>query len=425
MKCFLILVCCLTLFLMASAGAQQILTLRDFLSKVEKNNPEILAGRKQVASKEAMRKAAGAWEDPMGMFGIERMPTTYPAPGSSSILVEDELYAKNLGITQKLPFFGTLRQRKKIAGQETLEAEFGFRQTRLEKRAEAKKAYWEWARLQKDRQLLERAFLIWGKLVSLTQVAYSKAEGAHHEYLRAQVELVKLEAEKLEISEALKKTAAWMAYLAGENLSAESLLAEPTPRETERPWPADSALVRAVENNPQIKIFAAMEQKVRFEKNLAAKGYFPDLELSLYRDQQIDHFRPSRLMNVYGGQVSFRLPFFFWTTRSKEVQGKSLEMKRISSLKKNMENEVRAEVQMLLAEIDRLDKQVRIYKEALLPRAQLLVEEGQTAYTVGRLSFPDFSEAQLEQIELERKYYTLLADYWKVRAELEKMVGTN
>jgi len=248
MKCFLILVCCLTLFLMASAGAQQILTLRDFLSKVEKNNPEILAGRKQVESKEAMRKAAGAWEDPMGMFGIERMPTTYPASGSSSILVEDKLYAKNLGISQKLPFFGTLRQRKKIAGQEKLEAEFGFRQTRLEKLAEAKKAYWEWARLQKDRQLLDRAFIIWGKLVSLTQVAYSKAEGEHHAYLRAQVELVKLEAENLEISEALKKTAAWMAYLAGENMSAESLLAEPTPRETERPWPADSALVRAVEN---------------------------------------------------------------------------------------------------------------------------------------------------------------------------------
>ena len=59
----------LSMFLLTlPVTAQQVLTLQDFLDKVEKNNPEILAGQKQVASKEAMRKAAGAWEDPMGMF---------------------------------------------------------------------------------------------------------------------------------------------------------------------------------------------------------------------------------------------------------------------------------------------------------------------------------------------------------------------
>ena len=416
----------LSMFLLTlPVTAQQVLTLQDFLDKVEKNNPEILAGQKQVASKEAMRKAAGAWEDPMGMFGVERMPTTYPAPGSSSIFVEDELYAKNIGISQKLPFFGTIRQRKKIAGQEKAEAEYGLLATRLEKWAEAKKAYYEWARLQRDRQLLERAYLVWEKLVGLTQTAYAKAQGEHHSYLRAQVELVKVEAEKLENTEALKRINARLDFLAGEVLAAENLAAEPLSPNTEGGLILDSALRLAEKNNPEIKMFSAVEQRVRFEKNLAAKGYFPDLELSLYRDQQIDHAMPSRLMNVYGGQVSFRLPFFFWTTRSKEVQGKSLEIKQTASLKKNRENQIRAEVEAVWAEIERLEKLVRLYNNELLPRAQLLVEEGQTAYTVGRLSFPDFSEAQLEQIELERKYYGFLAQYWTARAELEKTIGSN
>ncbi|HLG93941.1 MAG TPA: TolC family protein [candidate division Zixibacteria bacterium] len=403
--------------------AQQVLTLQDFLSKVEKNNPEILAGKKQVASKEAMRKAAGGWEDPMGMFGLERMPTTYPAPGSSNIFVEDELYAKNIGISQKLPIFGTLRQRKKIAGQEKIEAEFALRATRLERLAEAKKAYYEWARLQKDRHLLERAYLVWERLVGQTQTAYAKAQGEHHAYLRAQVELVKVEAEKLENAEALKRIAARLNFLAGEALAAENLAAEPLRQEAEGGLILDSAVRLAEQYNPEIKMFSAAEERVRFEKSLTAKGYFPDLELSLYRDQQIDHFMPSQLMNVYGGRVSFRLPFFFWTTRSKEVQGKSLEAERALALRKNMENQIRAEVEMFWAEIERLEKLVRLYKEELLPRAQLLVEEGQTAYTVGRLSFPDFSEAQLEQIDLERKYYGFLADFWKAKAELEKTVG--
>ncbi|MCI0406014.1 MAG: TolC family protein, partial [candidate division Zixibacteria bacterium] len=179
-----------------------------------------------------------------------------------------------------------------------------------------------------------------------------------------------------------------------------------------------------LENNPEIKMLAASEQKSRFEKNLAAKQYYPDFVLGAYYNKaMIDPFHLDRLMNVYGGKLSLRFPLFSWTTRSKEVQGKSLEIERVSFLRKNVENEKRAEVQMLLAEIERLKGQVRIYKDELLPRAQLLVEEGQTAYTVGRLSFPDFSEAQLEQIELERKYYDFLAEYWKAKAELEKTVG--
>ena len=353
------------------------------------------------------------------------MPTTYPATGSSSFFVEDELYAKNIGISQKLPFFGTIRQRKKIAGQEKAEAEYGLLATRLEKRSEAKRAYYEWARLQRDRQLLERANLVWEKLVALTQVAYAKAQGEHHSYLRAQVELVKVEAEKLENTEALKRINARLDFLAGEVLAAENLAAEPLSPNAEGGLILDSALWLAEKNNPEIKMFSAVEQRVRSEKNLAAKGYFPDLELSLYRDQQIDHTMPSRLMNVYGGQVSFRLPFFFWTTRSKEVQGKSLEIQQTASLKKNRENQIRAEVEAVWAEAERLEKLVRLYNNELLPRAQLLVEEGQTAYTVGRLSFPDFSEAQLEQIELERKYYGFLAQYWTARAELEKTIGSN
>lgn len=423
MKVFLIVTALTTALFTLPVTAQQILTLKDFLAKVEKNNPEILAGKKQVESREAMRKASGAWEDPMGMFGIERMPTTYPAPGSSSILVEDKLYAKNLGVSQKLPFFGTFRQKKKIAGQEKLETEFGFRATRLEKLSETKKTYYEWARLQKDRQLLERAYLTWEKLVNLAQTRYAQAQGGHNEYLRAQVELVKVESEKLENTEAVRKVSTWMIYLAGEPMPVESLWAEPLPEGLEKSLPADSVLALTLENNPEIKMLAASEQKARFEKNLAAKGYFPGLELSLYRDQQIDHFMPSRLMDVYGGQVSFRLPFFFWTTGSKEVQAKRLEIERTSFLRKNVENEKRAEAEVLLAEIERLSGQVRLYKDELLPRARLLVEESQTAYTVGRLSFPDFSEAQLERIELERKYYGFLADFWKARAELEKTVG--
>ncbi|MCI0405225.1 MAG: TolC family protein [candidate division Zixibacteria bacterium] len=245
------------------ATAQQVLTLQDFLAKVEKNNPEILAGKKQVESKEAMRRAAGAWEDPMLEADFSRMPADYPAPGSSGIIVQDKLLGRVFGVSQKLPFFGTLRQKKKIAGQEKFEAEFGFRQTVLERLAEAKKAYYEWARLQKDKELLERAYLTWEKLVSFTQTAYSLAEGKHHEYLRSQVELVKTESEKLENADMLKRATVWLAYLAGEALSVENLRAEPLPQDPEQDLPSDSALKLALENNPEIKMLAASEQKSR------------------------------------------------------------------------------------------------------------------------------------------------------------------
>ncbi len=408
-----------------SAGADEILTLKDFLARVEKNNPEILAGEREVKAKEAMRKAAGAWEDPMGMFEMERMPTMYLAPGSSSILVDDRLFPKNFGISQKLPFFGTLRQKIKIAGQEKRETEFNWTQTKLDRLTEAKKTYYDWSRVLKDKELLERAYFTWEKLVSFTQTRYAQAGGLHNEYLRAQVELKKVESERLENVEMIRKTGAAITYLLGDSAAFSGFLPEPLPEDLTPTPSTDSAYRLALSQSPELGMISAFEQKVRFEKNLAAKGYYPDFELGIYRNQEIDHTDPSRLMNVLGGRISLRLPFFFWTTGRREVQAKSLEIERARFLRKNMENQKRAETAMFSAEIERLEKQVRLYKNELLPRAGLLVEESRTAYSVGRLSFPDFSEAQLEVIELERKYASLLADYWKAKAELDKTVGIN
>src|SRR5262245_55133925 len=313
MKRLLVILGSLSVLFAADTCAQTVLTLQDFLAKVEKNNSEILAGQKQVASKEAMHKAAGAWEDPMLEVDLSRMPADYPAPGSSSIVVQDKLLGRVFGMSQKLPFFGTLNLKKKIAGQEKYEAEFGLKQTRLEKRSEAKKAYYEWARRQKDKELLERAYLTWEKLVGFTQTAYALAEGKHHEYLRAQIELVKTEAEKLENNDALKKTSARLDYLAGESLSAGSLWAEPLPEGPQENRSADSLLRFVVENNPEIKMLAAAEQKARFEKNLAAKQYYPDFVLGVYYNKaMIDPFHLDRLMDVYGGKLSLRFPLFSW-----------------------------------------------------------------------------------------------------------------
>jgi len=406
--------------------AQSVLTLTDFLAKVEKNNPEILAGQKEVQAKDAMYRASGAWEDPMFMVELSRMPADYPAPGSGSIIVQDKLLGRHFMLSQKLPFFGTLRQKKKIAGQEKLESEFGLKQTTLERLSEAKKVYYEWAQTLQETALLEQAKDIWQKLVSFTQTRYAQAEGSHHEYLRAQVEQKKIESEKLELEEKLTKVEAMLSYLTGENFGAESLRAEPLPEGLAPSLPKDWLVESALYRNPEIGMLSAREEKARFEKNLAAKQYYPDFELGVFYDKSmIDPFHLDRLMNVFGGNLSLRLPLFSWTTRSKEVQGKSLEIERFKFLRKNIENQKRTEVAMFSAEIERLEKQVRLYKDELMPRARFLVEESQTAYTVGKLSFPDFSETQLGQIELERKYVELLSEYWKAKAELEKTVGSN
>lgn len=406
--------------------AEEILTLKDFLANVEKNNPEILAGKKEVEAKEAMRRAAGAWEDPMLEADLSRMPADFLAPGSSGIIEQDKLLGRIFGVSQRLPFFGVLNLKKKIAGQEKYEAEFGLKQTALEKVAAAKKAYYGWTQALKDKELLERAYFTWEKLVSFTQTRYAQAGGLHSEYLRAQVELKKVESEKLENSEELKKVEAVVAFLLGDSSAIFGLNPQPL-AENLAPTPSiDSIFHLALSQSPEVGMLSALEQKARFEKNLAAKQYYPDFELGAYYNKaMIDPFHLDRLMTVYGGKLSLRLPLFSWTTRSKEVQGKSLEIERARLLRRNLENQKRAEITMLLAEMERRGQQVRLYKDELLPRAGLLVEESRTAYSVGRLSFPDFSEAQLEVIDLQRKYYSLLTDYWKAKAELDKTVGIN
>jgi len=66
---------------------------------------------------------------------------------------------------------------------------------------------------------------------------------------------------------------------------------------------------------------------------------------------------------------------------------------------------------------------VRLYQDTILPAAEKNVKSAEAAYTNTKIPFLSLVEAQRNAVSLRDRYYEVLADYFRRRAELDRAVG--
>ena len=69
------------------------------------------------------------------------------------------------------------------------------------------------------------------------------------------------------------------------------------------------------------------------------------------------------------------------------------------------------------------EKAVRLYQDTILPAAELNAKAARTAYVTGKISALSRIEAERSLVGLRDRYYEALADYFRRRATLERVVG--
>ena len=73
--------------------------------------------------------------------------------------------------------------------------------------------------------------------------------------------------------------------------------------------------------------------------------------------------------------------------------------------------------------VDALGSAVRLYKDTILPAAELNAKAARTGYVTAKISALSRIEAERSLVGLRERYYEALADYFKRRATLERVVG--
>jgi cobalt-zinc-cadmium efflux system outer membrane protein len=86
-------------------------------------------------------------------------------------------------------------------------------------------------------------------------------------------------------------------------------------------------------------------------------------------------------------------------------------------------DQVNLQVQEAHAQVRESERVVRLYAETILPATEANVKAAQSAYVTGKIPFLSLIEAQRNVVTLRDRYYETLAEYYRRRATMERVIG--
>jgi len=393
----------------ALAATSPVLHLHVLLQEAREKNPDILAAKAQARAATAAIKPAAALDDPMLMLQLWNAPADF-----SSVPVM-------LQASQNLPLGGKLAARRSAAVAESDAATAGVAVHARDLEAGITRAYFDLflagetiridTSLEDTLRETERAA---GSRVSAGQ-------GEQIEVLKAQEELLELEAE-VETAGAQRTAAnARLAALIDEDPS--RILGSPTTPQPLAILPMEQSLrARALQSRPELAAADAVVAGAEAQVTLARAARVPDLGVSaaaMYTFGGTDREHVFLFAGVQGN-----LPVFGDSKLQPRVDAATAQVESARDLRRSMQNKVFAELAEAYADVEAEGRQIRLHHD-LVPVAHRILQSALAGYSAGRTPFlmvlDSERELQLHELDLARH----LAAYEQRLADLEHAVGAD
>jgi outer membrane protein, heavy metal efflux system len=164
----------------------------------------------------------------------------------------------------------------------------------------------------------------------------------------------------------------------------------------------------------------ALSERVRAEEallGLAHKEFYPDFEVMA----AYDTFWQERPLQWQAG-VRLNVPVYKARRHAAVTEAEAKIAQRRAELAKQTD-QVNYQVQEAYEKLHQSERSVELYEKTILPAAKLNVEEAEVAYVNGKIPFLSLIEAQRSQVSLRERYHETVADYFRRRATLERVIG--
>ncbi len=390
------------------------LTLADAIAEAIEKNPEIAAIRARLRSMAAKAKQATYLEDPEIVLQAMGVPLNSPVDLGRSD-------TNTIGIRQKFPFFGKLGLKEKVALQEAKMVGEQLRGKEREIIAKVKTTYADLFMAQKAIGIVREQLELIDLAVRVTDARYRVGQVTQQDIFKALLEqtglmnqLVAAEQEK-KVSEvklnALLNRSPQVAASAPEELR----LPEPTlvPAELEQAALANRSELREAERG--------IERAERMYDLADKNRKFPDFMLGWdYARMPTDMTK-----NRYQAMINITVPFSPWTIgrRNQEVEEALAEISAARATREATRNMTLSEIGQALAKVRAGQKSLELYREGLLPQAELSFRAAMSAYQAGRVEFVSLLEAQRALRDARMGYYRAQTAIMQNLADLERAVG--
>jgi outer membrane protein TolC len=150
---------------------------------------------------------------------------------------------------------------------------------------------------------------------------------------------------------------------------------------------------------------------------LAYKEFCPDFEVSA----GYDTFWQERELRPQVG-LRINLPVYKARRNAAVVEAQAKIAQRQAELARHTD-QVNFQVQQAYEKVRKSEKAVRLYEDTILPASELNAKTARTAYVAGRITATARIEAERSLVTLKDRYFEAIADYFRNRATLERVVG--
>ncbi len=172
----------------ALPAAQKVLDPDQLVRDVLARNPELVAQGAVYDAAAAHLGAADAFSDPTLSY--------MSAPATIGIAMG---YRQSVQISQHIPWPGTLRLRRAAASAEASSARYQVSDLRLKLAAEARAAYAQWYYVHRAITINRAGIALVQRLRDVARAAYGAGQKSQQDVLQADVELVRLQNQALEL----------------------------------------------------------------------------------------------------------------------------------------------------------------------------------------------------------------------------------
>ena len=393
------------------------LNVDQLVEEALQNNPEILAAKQKWEVFKEKVPQARALPDPMLGFGIISLPTNFS-------FRDEDMTMKEFSVSQMFPFFGKRKLMGEMAEKEA-EAVFNEIQEKANRIIkEVKSAYYDLSHVYRATVVVERNKRILEDFAKIAETRYSVGEGIQQDVLKSHVEVSKMVDELIMLGQKRRALEAKLKALL--NRPPETQVGEPEEVILRKlPFTLEELQKMALEMNPTLKGMKKMIEAKEKAYALAKREYYPDFNFKFAYGQR-DNSRGPEVMkrrDMLTGMMEMNIPIFYKSKQDRKVAETKAEILGAEAQYRAMKNEVLYMVTDMSSMIQRVERQIDLYKTGIIPQASLQINSAMSAYRVNKADFMTLLDSQMTLYKYELEYHQALTEFEKNVASMGAAIG--
>jgi len=388
-----------------SISALDALTPGALVDAIEANNPDLLSAAAAAEAAALRVEPAGALADPVLTYAI--------APHT----IGSDVDTRHIGqLSQPLPWPGKRDLRERVAGHRAEAAVQEFEVTRLDLIASAQRSFAEWHYLHRAIEINDASRELLFELTRVAEARYAAGRASQQDVLQAELENVMLEERQLALEhERIGLRARINALL---NRDPAETLPPPAALAAAKPLPAIEGLRGGAESShPEIRRIEAQVAAASAERDLADKAFLPDFGANLGYVGTLD---PSEKRLQIG--VTINIPLYREKRRA-ELNATSADLRRSQYALTARRLDILAELESAYTHTHHAMEVVRLYETRLLELTRSNLDAALADYRSGAGPFINVVSAERQLLDTQQRYERARADYWRMRAGLDRATG--